>query len=131
MARYFNVTGLCVPEKHYMVDLTERIRQIQKMVDAGDYFTINRARQYGKTTTLTALAKALDNQYLVVSLDFQALGSASFQNENIFSLAFLLLFLREIKRLQVSKTPGMYELIEEMQDIIRKNNYLQSNQSSS
>lgn len=120
MARYFNVTGLCVPEKHYMVDLTERIRQIQKMVDAGDYFTINRARQYGKTTTLTALAKALDNQYLAVSLDFQALGSASFQNENIFSLAFLQIFLREIKRLQVSKTPGIYELTEEMLDIIRK-----------
>lgn len=25
------------------------------MVDAGKYFTINRARQYGKTTTLQAL----------------------------------------------------------------------------
>lgn len=44
MAKKFNVTGLCVPEKHYMVDLTERIRQIRKMVDEGDYFTINRAR---------------------------------------------------------------------------------------
>ena len=38
-----------------MVDLTERIRQIRKLVDAGEYFTINRARQYGKTTTLYQL----------------------------------------------------------------------------
>lgn len=86
--RNFNVTGLCIPEKHFMVDLTDRIQQIRKMVDAGDYFTINCARQYGKTTTLTALAKAMDQEYLVVSLDFQALGSAAFQNENAFSLAF-------------------------------------------
>ena len=87
MAKRFHVTGPCIPTKHYMVDLTQRIEQIQKMVDAGDYFTINRARQYGKTTTLAALAKMLEQQYLVISLDFQALGSAAFQNENTFSLA--------------------------------------------
>lgn len=65
VAKTFNVTGLCIPAKHYMVDLGERIRQIRKMVDRGDYFCINRARQYGKTTTLAALAKALDKEYLV------------------------------------------------------------------
>ena len=89
MAKRFNVTGLCVPEKHYMVDMSKRIGQIRQMVDAGDYFTINRARQYGKTTTLAELAKALKDRYLVVSLDFQRLGSASFQNEAAFSHAFL------------------------------------------
>ena len=56
MGKKFNVTGLCVPTKHYMVDITERVGQIREMVDAGAYFTINRARQYGKTTTLAALA---------------------------------------------------------------------------
>lgn len=38
-----------------MVDLTDRVKEIKKMIDAGEYFTINRARQYGKTITLTAL----------------------------------------------------------------------------
>ncbi len=57
MAKKFNVTGLCVPEKHYMADLSKRVREIRKMIDAGDYFTINRGRQYGKTTTLAAIAK--------------------------------------------------------------------------
>lgn len=44
MAKVFNVTGPCVPQKHYMVDMATCIGQIQKMVDAGAYFTINRAR---------------------------------------------------------------------------------------
>lgn len=115
MGRIFNVTGLCIPEKHYMVDLTKRIARIRKMVDAGDYFTINRARQYGKTTTLTALAKALNEDYIVISLDFQVLGSASFQNENIFSLAFLQVFLREMKRHRILELPDMDKVGAEMQ----------------
>lgn len=114
MKKRFNVTGVCVPEKHYMTDLTDRISQIKEMVDFGDYFTINCARQYGKTTTLTALAKALKNEYLVISLDFQRLGSASFQNENVFSLAFLQIFLRELERQRIEEDSGMDEIIKEM-----------------
>lgn len=114
MGRSFNVTGLCIPEKHYMVDLAERIIQIRKMVDAGNYFTINCARQYGKTTTLAALAKALGEDYYVISLDFQMLGSASFQNENIFSLAFLQVFLREMKRHQMLKIASIDNLSADM-----------------
>ncbi len=51
----FNTTAICIPSKHYMVDLTDRVREIKKLVDEGRYYTIDRARQYGKTTTLTAL----------------------------------------------------------------------------
>ena len=57
MSRTFNITADCKPSFHYMVDITDRLEQIKKMIDAGQYFTINRARQYGKTTTLRALAK--------------------------------------------------------------------------
>ena len=52
MPKYFNTTAICRPKEHYMVDITEKLKQIKRMVDAGQYFTINRARQYGKTTTL-------------------------------------------------------------------------------
>ena len=65
----FNTTAVCIPSKHYMVDLSDRVKEIRKMVDAGEYFTINRARQYGKTTTLTALKKDLVNDYLVLFFD--------------------------------------------------------------
>ncbi len=70
MSRTFNITADCKPSLHYMVDITDRLEQIKKMIDAGQYFTINRARQYGKTTTLRALAKYLVQDYVVVSLDF-------------------------------------------------------------
>ena len=59
MSKIFNTTGVCLPEKHYMVDLTSRLEKIKKLVDNGDYFVINRARQYGKTTILRALAQFL------------------------------------------------------------------------
>jgi hypothetical protein len=48
MARSFNVSGPCRPDKHYMVDLESRLEEIRQMIDAGEYFVINRARQYGK-----------------------------------------------------------------------------------
>ena len=69
--REFNTTGLCVPEYHYMVDIEERLKEMKRLVDKQKYFVINRARQYGKTTTLYALEKYLSNDYLVVSMDFQ------------------------------------------------------------
>lgn len=40
------------------------------------------------TTVLTALERVLSKDYLVVSLDFQALGEWSFKDENTFTLIF-------------------------------------------
>ena len=41
------------------------------MVDYGEYFTINRARQYGKTTTLSLLKKLLmTNTYMSLYTKF-------------------------------------------------------------
>ena len=64
-----------------MVNLDSRLAQIKDMVDAGQYFVINRARQYGKTTTLKALGRYLKGNYTVLSLDFQRISSASFATE--------------------------------------------------
>ena len=86
MRRKFNTTGLCVPEKHYMADISEHLYRMKEYVDEGNYFSVYCARQYGKTTTLHALSRYLEKEYLVISLDFQALGNASFQNENVFLL---------------------------------------------
>ena len=45
MAKKFCTTGTCIPEKNYMVDLSNRIRQIiNQYIESGQYFTINRAR---------------------------------------------------------------------------------------
>ena len=86
--RKFNVTGLCVPEEDYMVDISEKIKKIKEMVDARRYFTINRARQYGKTTTLACLEKELKDEYWVASISFEGLGDESFKSEKSFCNAF-------------------------------------------
>lgn len=120
MRKVFNVTGPCIPEKHYMADISGCIGQIHEMVDAGAYFSISRARQYGKTTTLTALEKELALEYFVISLDFQDLGSASFKDEHVFSIAFLELFLQEMERHKIKDIPGMAALIEEFWGAVKK-----------
>ncbi|MCR5604890.1 MAG: AAA-like domain-containing protein [Lachnospiraceae bacterium] len=99
----FNTTAVCIPSKHYMVDLTERVKEIKKLVDDGRYFTINRARQYGKTTTLTELNKQLQNQYIVLSLDFQSIDNDVFKNGATFSqaIARLILDLKEFKNVPI------------------------------
>lgn len=95
MRKIFNITADCKPALHYMVDISGRLEQIKKMIDAGQYFTINRARQYGKTTTLRALAKNLVRDYVVISLDFQLMSHKDFEEEGTFVKAFSEAVLRK------------------------------------
>ena len=91
----FITTGICNPQKHYMVDISERLEKIKAMIDAGKYFCINRARQYGKTTTLSALRRHLVPQYEVVSISFQGIGKAGYGTEEKFVQSFSRLIKRE------------------------------------
>ncbi|MCP5496860.1 MAG: AAA family ATPase [Leptospiraceae bacterium] len=81
----FNITGLCIPEKHYMVDTSKKVLKIIEMIDKGKYFIINRPRQYGKTTTLFMLERALKDRYLLISTSFEGLGETKFETEENFS----------------------------------------------
>ena len=88
----FNVTGLCVKEKHYMVDISKKINEIMKLVDEGYYFTINRARQYGKTTTLYEMEKRLQNpDSICISMSFESDSETMFEvcRERETSIGFL------------------------------------------
>lgn len=110
MRKCFNVNADCKPDMHYMIRLDSRLVQIKKMVDHGQYFTINRARQYGKTTTLKALEKYLEKEYFVISLDFQMMSYTDFESEAVFVETFTqgLLDSLENKR----KVPG--EILEQL-----------------
>jgi len=80
--RKFNVTGICVPEMHYMVDISEKIEKIFKLVEEKSYFTINRGRQYGKTTTLGILEKRMQREgYICASISFQYSDNKMFTDE--------------------------------------------------
>lgn len=100
MAKCFNVNGACYPDIHYMVDLKPRLVQIKAMADAGKFFSITRARQYGKTTTLRALAEFLRNDYTVVSLDFQNIETAEFSNGSSFVHALAREINKKIRRFE-------------------------------
>lgn len=98
-----------MPEEHYMVNIDERLKAIKQLVDSGMYFTINKARQYGKTTTLVALEQYLRQDYYVVSMDFQTFGAGEFRDESTFARAFARTFLRILKRNNVLASGGLEE----------------------
>ncbi|MCL2099223.1 MAG: AAA-like domain-containing protein [Oscillospiraceae bacterium] len=87
--RKFNVTGTCVPEEDYMVDISGKIEKITELVNGGCYFTINRARQYGKTTALLRLEKALHDDYIIASISFEGLGDNNFESQEKFCPALI------------------------------------------
>ncbi len=94
MRKRFNVTGSCNPDRHYMVDTEKRFKAVEALIDHGDYFTINRARQYGKTTMLNMIWRRLSDKYLVVPLSFEGLGDEAFAS----SEAFVATFKRQMAR---------------------------------
>ena len=120
MRREFNITGLCVPQKHYMINLNSRLEQMRKMIEKGNYFAVNRARQYGKTTTLTALAIYLRNEYTVIFLDFQSIGSEMYENENSFSRAFADCFLEEFHTAYKDTPEPLKHAVKELEDAVKQ-----------
>ncbi len=97
--KYFNVTGCCDPTQHYMADVSAKFAQILKMVERGDYFAINRPRQYGKTTMLNLLFDNLSKvDYVTVFLSFEGVGDLLFENESAFSQALTRMIAKELKR---------------------------------
>ncbi len=96
MKRKFNDTGLCVPHRHYMVDISAKIEQIFELVEVGEYFTINRPRQFGKTTTLSLLMKRLfaTETYLPLRISLEGLSTESYASQQQFLGSFCFLIQR-------------------------------------
>ncbi|MCX6276817.1 MAG: AAA-like domain-containing protein [Bacteroidetes bacterium] len=61
MKKYFNIAGPCNNKSHYMIPVLKRIKEIENLVEYGQYFVIHAPRQTGKTT----LVKELVNFYNV------------------------------------------------------------------
>jgi hypothetical protein len=105
MQKRFNDTGLCVPNRHYMVDTSTKLKQIVQLVEWGEYFTINRPRQFGKTTTLSLLAKQLNQRddYVALRMSFEEIDAESYQNQVTFISIFLELLIEEFEFLPLSE----------------------------
>ncbi len=99
MQKKFNDTGLCVTGRHYMVDISDKIEQIIRLVEDGEYFAISRPRQFGKTTMLSLLNRQLNlkDDYQTFSISFEGIGDAPFTTEQNFCKAFLRLIARSLR----------------------------------
>ena len=88
MAKVFNTTGTCYPQEHYMVDTTKKMKFFEGLIDRKSYFCINRARQFGKTTTLRYLYYNLGDEYLVIPASFEVFSDNSWDTSETFSKFF-------------------------------------------
>lgn len=70
MARFFNTTGNCRPEWHYMIPAVPRLPEAAGLIAQMHYFVVHAPRQTGKTTTLLALAKELTASGKYAALHF-------------------------------------------------------------
>ncbi len=95
--RRFNTTGTCYPDEHYMVDITKRLDIIEQKVARGEYITINRGRQYGKTTTLYHLTKRLSKDYVVFSISFESFNQNNFATDGRLAFSLVSLLKNQIK----------------------------------
>ena len=79
MSKRFNISGPCIPERHYMLPPLARIPDAMDLVQEELYFVVHAPRQSGKTTSLRALRNELNLQgkfYAVYcSLESAAVGS--------------------------------------------------------
>ncbi len=103
MKRKFNDTGLCVPHRHYMVDTSAKIEQIIQLVEEGEYFTIDRPRQFGKTTTLHSLNTQLNlrENYLALNISFEDIDTDTYKHQGGFVHAFLDMLALEFESLNL------------------------------
>ena len=107
MKKRFNDTGTCIPAKHYMVDIKKKLDKTIKLIEYGDYFIINRPRQYGKTTIISLLEEILkkNDEYLPISISFEGIGDSEFESQKEFCPFFLKYLADEfhIRKLGLSK----------------------------
>ena len=99
----FNTEAICIPKLHYMVDISDKIQQIEKLIAHGDYFTINCARQYGKTTMMSVLSRKLQDQYLMVRMSFEGVGDTFFESDYRFVRNFIKRMGKSLKKANASQ----------------------------
>ncbi len=97
MEKKFNITGTCFPSLHYMADVSVKIKDTLKLIENGDYFIINRPRQYGKTTTLNTLSQILmqSGEYVALYISFEGIGDTVFLEEQSLAKMFVKLLAKK------------------------------------
>jgi len=111
MVKKFNITATCIPGRHYMADMSKKLEKILDMIDNGDYFTINRPRQYGKTTIMYLLEQRLkkNKDYLTIDISFESIDSPTYKKHERFIPTVLNIIYRTLKFLKEKELAALVE----------------------
>lgn len=93
-----------------MVNIENKLRAVEKFMDRGDYFLINRPRQYGKTTLISQITKSFKDKYLIIRTSFEGIGDAIFKSEDIFSSQILDVLAESLDYLDSQKAEELRKL---------------------
>jgi len=80
MKKYFNTTGFCRPDWHYMVNPIRGLtNEIYHLIENNQYFLIHAPRQSGKTSLLHALTQQINSEgkYIAVTFSMENAGVRS------------------------------------------------------
>lgn len=103
------------PTETLYVWLDDRLKRIKEdYIDEGSYFVINKGWQYGKTTMLAVLEKYLKDEYIVLSLGFQKIGTEDFANVSAFTKVFSEMV---VEALEIAESSFSNKLVEFMSDL--------------
>jgi hypothetical protein len=90
MRRWFNTAGPCQADIHYMLSPTQRLPNLERLIEQRNYFVIHAPRQTGKTTAMMALAQQLTaSGYYTCALVSVEVGSPFNQSFNMAEEAIL------------------------------------------
>jgi hypothetical protein len=119
MQKKFNTTGNCYADKHYMMDNSKKIAKVYALVAEGHYFSINRPRQYGKTTTLFAIENQLQHTdiYLPIRLNFQGIDQKWHETD----AAFAQMFVEELAIYLEFIAPDLYLFVQKQEVVTDMN----------
>jgi AAA+ ATPase superfamily predicted ATPase len=94
MKKYFNTTGPCNPNKHYIVSAQSRCSGLMEFIQKEQYFVIHAARQSGKTTLLLDLVEQLNKagDYVALYCSLESIQEITDPKEGIPAILRCLAF---------------------------------------
>ncbi|MEV1244866.1 hypothetical protein [Nonomuraea sp. NPDC049750] len=94
-AKFFNTTGPCDPQRHYMLPPTPRLPEARTLIEMDRYFVLHAPRQTGKTTVLDALTSDLTAEGDTAALMFSCERAKAAGDDVAWAESLLLDSLRE------------------------------------
>jgi hypothetical protein len=117
MAKFFNTAVACDPKQHYMVDTTAKMKVFERLINQKSYFTINRARQFGKSTSLNWILWNMSDRYLVVPASFEKYSAKDWIDDENFCKYFCTKMINACRIIKDAESVSYWENAKAIKDI--------------